>query len=216
MLRVMVRRAAFVLVWVMATMVATGVGLAAVRGVVGEVADAPSSELLALPTPTAEAAENDVLEDPGSQDLQSLAIGDSESYAATSTTEVQVVASPDSSESSDAPADPSAASTTTPPAGGSETAATESPPSTTPAAPPPETGETAYQLVGGWVRLTHDDGIVELDAAGPASGFTMVINGNGPDRVNIAFRSSDHLSRLRAEWRGGELEVEVVEEPRGR
>ena len=217
----MVRRAAFVLVWVLATMVATGVGLAAVRGVAGEVVDSPSSELLSLPTPTAEPVETDVLEEPGSQDLQSLAIGEADSFAATSTTEVPVVASPEPTETSETPLETSPPSTTTPPAAGGETAATQPtpPPTTTtaPTTPPPsDMGETTYRMAGGWVRLTHDDGIVTLDAAGPSSGFTMVINGNGPDRVNIAFRSSDHLSRLRAEWRGGELEVEVVEEPRGR
>ena len=44
----------------------------------------------------------------------------------------------------------------------------------------------------------------------------MIINGNGPERVNIAFRSSNHLSRLRAEWRGAELQVEIFEESRRR
>ncbi|HSF87570.1 MAG TPA: hypothetical protein VLG28_18165 [Acidimicrobiia bacterium] len=229
----MVRRAAFVLLWVFATMLATGMGLAAVRGVAGEVVDQPASELLAIPTPTTESAQPAGTGDGGSK-LPPLVIGEAEGYAATSTTEVPVVEAPDSEPEDgsgativaapEPPAATVATTTTTPPAEAGETPAERSTTTTRPLRPPPPPDdppgaaeeESTYQLLGGWVRLTYSEGIVQLDAAGPASGYTMIISGNGPERVNIVFRSSNHLSRLRAEWRGAELEVDIVEEARRR
>lgn len=218
----MVRRAVFILAWVLATMVATGVGLAAVRGVAGTVVDTPASELLGLETSTT--LGDDLLVAFPDATLPPLDIGEADGFAVTSTTEVPLVASPED------PPPPRPVPTTVAPTTTTTVTATTTPPddgeSTTPTTttttiPPPATttpemGETTYHLAGGWVRLTHDDDIVKLDAAGPAPGFTMIITANGPDEVSIAFRSSDHLSRLRAEWRETELQVDVVEAARGR
>jgi hypothetical protein len=242
----MVRRVIFVFVWVLATMVATGVGLAAVRGVAGTVVDVPASEVLGLATTTtASGAAPFVVAYPESAPSALGAVEDADGFAVTSTTEVPqapvdgtVDPTPTSPAPEPAPERP--VTTTTPPVEGSNPGETTKapapePPSPTPApAPPPRPapeptpapspttptdprpvmGETTYQLIGGWVRLTHMNGVVKLDAAGPVSGFTMLITSAGPDRVNIAFRGNDHLSRLKAEWRPDGLDVEVIEDSR--
>lgn len=219
----MVRRAAFVLLWVLATLVATGVGLAAVRGVADQVVDEPSSHLLPVATTTTVPEELRALAVPPAEDGTQTSADDEafpeapppqppETTSSTTIANEQVAGTlpPEPEvESSDPPKGDSKL-------GGSGKAKGKK--KSTKASPPtpgPPIEEQTYQLAGGWVRITYGEVEVDLDAAGPAPGFTMVISEAGPEMVNITFRSNERASRLRAEWRDGKLVVDIVENPKG-
>ena len=61
------------------------------------------------------------------------------------------------------------------------------------------------------MRIVVGDGTVELDAAAPAVGFTMEIEDDGPDKVEVRFRSDEHESRFKADWEGGEFRIDIDE-----
>lgn len=61
------------------------------------------------------------------------------------------------------------------------------------------------------MRLATSEGVVVLDGAAPAVGFTLEVQDDGPTRVRVRFRADDHESRLEAEWSGGELVVDIEE-----
>ena len=69
-----------------------------------------------------------------------------------------------------------------------------------------------YEMTGGWVRIRYSNDKVFLDGAGANAGFTMKVEDNGPDEVEVEFRSESHRSKFSAEIEGGELRVEVKEE----
>lgn len=62
---------------------------------------------------------------------------------------------------------------------------------------------------GGTVVMRHRPGVVELQAATPASGFGVEIDDDGPDRVRVEFEGEDDEFRVEARWRDGTLVVEV-------
>jgi hypothetical protein len=203
----MFRRAGVVLVWVLATMVATAVALAAVRSVAGQVVDSPGSPLLAAATSLVENATTTTLGDPTDTTLgvgptsttsydDGLVPGTTPSSVISSTTSTTLAAG-------------SVTSSTAPPAT-TPTTATTSTTSTTVAAPVTET--RTYQLIGGWVRIAFSPGVVTLDGANPNPGFTMEIEKTGPNEVELDFRSDDHRSEFTAEWKDGVLDVGISEE----
>jgi len=69
-----------------------------------------------------------------------------------------------------------------------------------------------YEMIGGWVRIRYGEGKVFLDGAGANAGFTMKVEDNGPDEVEVEFRGESHRSEFSAEFEDGELRVEVEEE----
>jgi hypothetical protein len=69
-----------------------------------------------------------------------------------------------------------------------------------------------YEMIGGWVRIRYGEGKVFLDGAGANAGFTMKVEDNGPDEVEVEFRGESHRSEFSAEFEAGELRVEVEEE----
>jgi len=193
----MIRRAGVVFIWVVATLVATTVALAAVRSVAGQVVDEPGSPLLAA--------------------TGSLGLADSTSSTSSTTTQaptsttvvpddglIVVSSGPDETEEVTNTTSAPVTSTTAAP-----TATTE-PPTTTTAGPAAET--TTYQLAGGWVRITSSPGVVTLDAAGPNSGYTMEVEKAGPDEVEVKFRDGEEHSTFKASWDGGKLNVELGDE----
>ncbi len=68
------------------------------------------------------------------------------------------------------------------------------------------------EMVGGWVRIRHGAGKVFLDGAGSNAGFTMKVEDNGPDKVEVEFRSESHESKFSAEYKDGKLRVGIEEE----
>lgn len=111
-------------------------------------------------------------------------------------------------------------------------AATTKPPEspTTTKAPPPSTTSTSTttttttappggdeyfesrQLIGGWVQLRINRDNVYLDAAVPEPGFTVDVEHNGPETVEVEFKSESHDSKLHAKVHDGELDIKVEEE----
>lgn len=220
----MVRRAAFVLLWVLATLVATGVGLAAVRGVADQVVDEPSSRLLTVATTTTTVPEElrAMAVPPAADDAETVA--EDEYFPETPTPQPVTTTSSTTIANEQVagtlPPEPEV-ETTNPAKGGNKLAgdgkAKPKKKSSKSASqtPDPAIEERTYQLKGGWIRITYGEDEVDLDAAGPAPGFTMLISEAGPETVNISFRGNDSASRLRAEWREGELIIDIVESPKG-
>ena len=48
-----------------------------------------------------------------------------------------------------------------------------------------------------------------MQAATPASGFSVEIDDSGPDRVRVEFESDDADIRVEVRWRDGELEISI-------
>jgi hypothetical protein len=96
------------------------------------------------------------------------------------------------------------ASTTT--AATSPSPSTSTPPSTEAAA---EWSVRTVNSAGGTVVVRHRPGEVELQAATPASGFSVEIDDNGPDRVRVEFEADDADIRVEVRWRNGELEISI-------
>lgn len=235
----MLRRTAFVSLWIVATLVATSVAVAAVRGVTGRVVDAPTPTL-----PTAAGLDTDVAaadsvvsdsdednDDPGSTGVPTTDDG--------ATTSTNVTASGGGAATTQAPGTTSGSGTgsggttvaTSPGPDDGGPASTTQPPTTTqaPATPTtlaptttteaptttkaPEPKTTTYQLVGGWVRVETVPGTVLLLGAGPTPGFDMDLEEVGPEEVEAEFESATHKSSIKIKWSGGELTVDIDEEP---
>jgi hypothetical protein len=63
------------------------------------------------------------------------------------------------------------------------------------------------------VVLAFGNGQVNLVSATPRPGFSVDAEHTGPDEVEVKFESNDHKSKLEAEIKNGELQVETEEEP---
>ena len=121
-----------------------------------------------------------------------------------------------SSTSQVTPTSPAADSTSTSTAEtettGTTTGTAASPTSTSAPASTAAAAEWSVRTVnsaGGTVVIRHRPGEVELQAATPASGFSVEIDDSGPTRVRVEFESDDADIRVEARWRDGELEVTV-------
>lgn len=60
--------------------------------------------------------------------------------------------------------------------------------------------------------IAHRPGEVSLQAATPAPGFQTEIKEGGPDEVEVEFESETVKVEISAEWKDGELEIEVSTE----
>jgi hypothetical protein len=212
----MIRRLGVIVVWVVATLVATAVALAAVRSVAGQVVDGPDSPLVAATTtfgpdaasattmPTTKAAPPATTLAP--VDLGTTSLADE---AADGNEPV-----PDANEGSDAATTSEA--TQAPPATTTSTTlaptTTEAPTTTTTTEAPIVEPTETYQLIGGWVRIASSPGVVSLDGAGPNAGFSVEVQASGPERVKVEFRNDNHESEFEAAWRGEDLKIEISEE----
>lgn len=95
-------------------------------------------------------------------------------------------------------ASPPAASRPVTPTGRPPT--TARPTRTAPSAAAAETRTVSSE--GGTLAVRFRSGRVELVFARPRSGFTAVVTRREPTRVEVEFRSDDHVSRIRARWVG--------------
>ncbi|MCP3975075.1 MAG: hypothetical protein GY720_11355 [bacterium] len=84
-------------------------------------------------------------------------------------------------------------------------------PTTTTAVPDGDYFETV-QLIGGWVRLRVSGDDVFLAGSVPSPGFSIDVKKDGPESVVIEFESDSHESKLHAEVKDGELDIETEED----
>jgi len=193
----MPRRIGFIVAWVMVTLVAVAIAAQAVGSVRDQVTNRPSPivDVSALATTTTTAPVEATTTTPPSTTTTSTT-RPPETTTTTSTTVVEAT-------TTTATAAPEPTTTTT---------TTSAPPPTTTTAAPPEMTIKTYEMVGGWVRIRSGSGKVFLGGAGANAGFTMEVEDNGPDEVEVEFRSESHKSKFSAEFEGGELRVEIKEE----
>lgn len=132
---------------------------------------------------------------------------------------------------SDPPLTPIAATTTTEvtttTAGGSTTtteiptttATTTTPGSTTTSSTTTTVVESwklrTVTTIGGTVVLAYRTGEVRLQAASPAPGFDAEVDAEGPPKVDVEFDGEAVRIRVRAEWRDGDLAVDVISDVGG-
>jgi hypothetical protein len=95
---------------------------------------------------------------------------------------------------------PTTGSTTSP------TTSSSAPSSTDPAS---EWSVRTVNSAGGTVVVRHRPGEVELQAATPASGFSVEIDDSGPTRVRVEFENDDDDIRVEIRWRDGELDISI-------
>jgi hypothetical protein len=111
-----------------------------------------------------------------------------------------------------------ATATSPPPDSTSPTTATTTTATTSPSTPtstlPSTEAATEWSVrtvnsTGGTVVVRHRPGEVELQAATPASGFSVEIDDSGPTRVRVEFEADDADIRVEVRWRDGELEISI-------
>ena len=194
----MPRRIGFIAAWVMVTLVAVAIAAQAVGSVRDQVTNRPSPivDVSALATTTTAA-----IEPTTTTPVPTTSTTTTRPPETTTTTSTTVVEGTTTTTTTTAAPEPTTTTTTT----------TAPPPTTTTTAPPDMTTQT-YEMVGGWVRIRSGAGEVFLDGAGANAGFTMDVEDNGPDEVEVEFRSESHRSKFSAEFEGGELRVEIKEE----
>lgn len=87
-------------------------------------------------------------------------------------------------------------------------------PPVAPATPPARAGTRTVSVVGGSAALRFAGDRVEVLWATPTAGFTADIeDATGQAEARVDFRSPDHRSRIKGEWRDGRPSVEVEERP---
>jgi hypothetical protein len=86
-------------------------------------------------------------------------------------------------------------------------------PTTSPSTSPSTAGDPwktqLVQTSGGVVVLEYRPGEVTYQSATPAPGFQVHVETKGPPAVELEFESESDKVEIRAEWRDGELDVEL-------
>lgn len=108
-------------------------------------------------------------------------------------------------------ADTSTPTTTTTTAPTVTTTSPPNPPPTTIAAPPPSSEIRSYDLVGGSVTVEIGSTDVHLAGASPKAGFSMDVEDNGPDKVEVEFKSDDHESHFSGQFEDGRFVPKIEE-----
>ena len=189
----MIRKAAMIVAWAVATVAATGIAVTAVGNVADQVVDTPAA----------------------AEGVSALASGSSSSQATSSSGATTSTRGRQTTTTRGRQTTTSNGGTATSTSnGGSVTSSTNGGTTSTTEQPPPVPTETAtYNLVGGWVQIAYGPGIVELVGAAPNSGFSIEIKESGPDRVEVEFESDNHESKFRAdETTGGTPEIRIEED----
>ncbi len=58
--------------------------------------------------------------------------------------------------------------------------------------------------------VSYRPGEVKLEAASPVPGFTADVEDSGPPKVRVEFESQENNVDVRAEWRDGNLLIEII------
>lgn len=83
---------------------------------------------------------------------------------------------------------------------------------------PASSENPAFRMIsaeGGTVAVRYEAGRVRLLWARPNDGFRVNVAEDGPEAVDVIFRSRQHYSRIRALWADGAPRHQVVERPSG-
>lgn len=186
------RRFTFVVAWVLVTGVSVLIATQAVGTVRDQVTDAPAT-LSPVASSVIVAATSSSSPSP----VSTLVPSTTPAPATSSTTTV-----PDTLTTSTQPGTTAAPRTTTTPTTTPTTTTTEA----------PQAMEVAtYQLTGGWVRIRYGGGDVVLVDAAPYAGFSMKIDEDGPNKVEVEFEGKDYEGEFKADMEDGPLDVDIDE-----
>ncbi len=181
----------YALLWLVVTAAAVFVAAAAVGSVRDQVTDAPTAM---APTTTATTT------------TVAPKIDTDPTGAGTSTT---TAASPFTSPTTTTTTTTPAVTTTRPTVPASTTTST-----TTTATTSPAVEIRTYDLVGGSVTVEIGSSEVYLAGASPKAGFRMEVEDNGPDKVQVEFKSDDHESHFSGKFEDGRFIPEIEENGR--
>ena len=194
----MIRRIAVVTAWAAATFVTALVAWSAVRLAGDQVNEDPVRPLSAAEAEALPAFTTVTSGIPPS--VPTTTTTTTPASGTTTTTGTGVTSSPPIPTTST----PGTIATTTP---GSSTTTTAGDPSTT----APSSGISAHQMIGGSVVIESGGGQVRLVSASPRPGFSVEVDDDGPEKVDVEFRREDHESRFTAGWEDGRARVRIDE-----
>jgi hypothetical protein len=182
----------YALLWLVVTAAAVFVAAAAVGSVRDQVTDAPTAM-----APTTTAATTTTTTVPPRIDTDTPRAGTSPTTTA---------ASPLTTLTTTTTTTAPAVTTTRPTAPPSTTTST-----TATAATSPAVEIRTYDLVGGSVTVEIGSSEVHLAGASPKAGFRMEVEDNGPDKVQVEFKSERHESHFSGRSEDGRFIPEIEE-----
>lgn len=189
----MVRRIAYLLIWLAVTLTAVFIASAAVSSVRDQVTDTPTAML--PPTTIAPDSTEQQTPDPTQPESPTRVDGSSSPTTTAPTTTTSAALQPTTTvPSTTVPSSPAPTTTTT-----------------TTATVPPTTEIRSYELVGGLVSVEIGDGTVRLAGASPKPGFTMEVESSGPEKVEVEFHNDEHRSKFSGKFEDGKYEPSISE-----
>lgn len=189
----MVRRIAYLLIWLAVTLTAVFIASAAVSSVRDQVTDTPTAML--PPTTIAPDSTEQQTPDPTQPESPTRVDGSSGPTTTAPTTTTSAALQPTTTvPSTTVPSSPAPTTTTT-----------------TTATVPPTTEIRSYELVGGLVSVEIGDGTVRLAGASPKPGFTMEVESSGPEKVEVEFHNDEHRSKFSGKFEDGKYEPSISE-----
>jgi hypothetical protein len=188
-----VRRIAYLLIWLAVTLTAVFIASAAVSSVRDQVTDTPTAML--PPTTIAPDSTEQQTPDPTQPESPTRVDGSSGPTTTAPTTTTSAALQPTTTvPSTTVPSSPAPTTTTT-----------------TTATVPPTTEIRSYELVGGLVSVEIGDGTVRLAGASPKPGFTMEVESSGPEKVEVEFHNDEHRSKFSGKFEDGKYEPSISE-----
>lgn len=189
----MVRRIAYLLIWLAVTLTAVFIASTAVSSVRDQVTDTPTAML--PPTTIAPDSTEQQTPDPTQPESPTRVDGSSGPTTTAPTTTTSAALQPTTTvPSTTVPSSPAPTTTTT-----------------TTATVPPTTEIRSYELVGGLVSVEIGDGTVRLAGASPKPGFTMEVESSGPEKVEVEFHNDEHRSKFSGKFEDGKYEPSISE-----
>lgn len=189
----MVRRIAYLLIWLAVTLTAVFIASTAVSSVRDQVTDTPTAML--PPTTIAPDSTEQQTPDPTQPESPTRVDGSSSPTTTAPTTTTSAALQPTTTvPSTTVPSSPAPTTTTT-----------------TTATVPPTTEIRSYELVGGLVSVEIGDGTVRLAGASPKPGFTMEVESSGPEKVEVEFHNDEHRSKFSGKFEDGKYEPSISE-----
>jgi hypothetical protein len=188
-----VRRIAYLLIWLAVTLTAVFIASTAVSSVRDQVTDTPTAML--PPTTIAPDSTEQQTPDPTQPESPTRVDGSSGPTTTAPTTTTSAALQPTTTvPSTTVPSSPAPTTTTT-----------------TTATVPPTTEIRSYELVGGLVSVEIGDGTVRLAGASPKPGFTMEVESSGPEKVEVEFHNDEHRSKFSGKFEDGKYEPSISE-----
>ncbi len=182
----------YALIWLAVTATAVFVAAAAVGSVRNQVTDAPT---VMAPTTTIIAGAPTITAPPPAADTTTTTAPTTATTTANTTTTAE-------------PTTTAPTVTTTSPAEPRPTT------TTTTTTTPPSNQIRSYDLVGGSVTVEIGASAAVLAGASPKAGFNMEVEHDGPEKVEVEFKSTDHESKFSGEFKDGRFVPEIEESDR--